>query len=83
MNRLERKTRKPLGGTLVARMTISEIEKIVGSWPDPWPNILEVLQKRRDDALKRAETEDEHAKALGDYADSLARIRVEPRSTQL
>jgi len=52
-------------------MSLDELEKAMKSWPYPWPNYLELIQKVRDEAVMSAMTDHAKAKAMAGYSERL------------
>ena len=63
-------------------MTNTGMEETISAWPYPFPDLLDLFQKLRDEELKHADSEDEKS-AIGDkYCEFLKRTiaRGGPRS---
>lgn len=52
-----------------------DFEKVMRAWPYPWPEILELLQREREDALRRAESTAERNHAEQKYKNALDGIK--------
>lgn len=55
-------------------MHTEEKEQIIEGWPYPWPEMLGIFKSSRDEALKRAESEDEKRQILVDYEQKVDRM---------
>jgi hypothetical protein len=52
-------------------MSLAELEKAMKSWPYPWPEYLELMQKVRDESVTRATTDQAKDKAMDGYSERL------------
>jgi hypothetical protein len=61
-------------------MSLDELEKAMKSWPYPWPDYLELIQKVRDEAVTTAMTDQAKAKTMAGYSDRLNGCRAALKS---
>jgi hypothetical protein len=56
-------------------MTLEEKEKLISTWPEPWPELLSTSQKLRDERLKHAE-DDEIQPIKDEYEKRIQRMTL-------
>jgi hypothetical protein len=62
-------------GTMPTNLT--EIENTIKTWPHPWPELLGLYQRFRDESLDHALNDDERKQATDEYRERLLRMITE------
>jgi len=58
-------------------MTPDQIEKTIAIWPHPWPELLGLYQRFRDEKLDNARSDEERTEATDEYKQWLLRVITE------
>ena len=55
-------------------MNLADIERTVVTWPHPWPELLSLHQKIRDEKLDNALDDEDRKRATDEYKERLLRM---------